>query len=209
MIFFYFLIALLIFTNFNKKKEHINFNAKYMLSQYPKYNLDYDKKNKKFIHKISKSILSTNNHFNSMISSHISNNKEKTLKKLKENQIPVTKFYLWDKDLDNTENLNLIKLSKINYPIVVKPTNGTQGRNVITDIYDNDQLVNTLPKFRKNDKILIEEQVTGKNYRILVFNGKIIDIIERIPPFVKGDGVNTLEKLIEIYGESQKKKRVL
>lgn len=206
MIKIYILLGILLFFIFSKKKEHINFNAQYMIKEYSKYNLEYDKKNKIFTHQPTQKKLSTLGQFNSRISSHISNNKEKTLKKLQNNDIPVTKFYLWNKDASNSDNLENIKKLEIKYPVVAKPTNGTQGRDVMTDIKDKYELIDKISKFRENDNILVEEQLIGKNYRILVFNRKIIDVIERIPPIVIGNGISTLEKLIELYGISQKEK---
>ena len=44
---------------------------------------------------------------------------------------------------------------------------------------------------------VVEQYLAGRNYRVLVGNGRIISIIRRYPPFVVGDGASTIEQLID------------
>ena len=45
-------------------------------------------------------------------------------------------------------------------------------------------------------KIMIQEQVSGEDYRLLIVDGKLEIATKRIPAFIVGDGVNTIEELI-------------
>ena len=46
-------------------------------------------------------------------------------------------------------------------------------------------------------KIMIQEQLTGEDYRLLVINGKLKIATKRIPAFVTGNGKSTIKELIE------------
>ena len=50
---------------------------------------------------------------------------------------------------------------------------------------------------------MLENLVSGNNYRIFVFNDKVMDVIEREKPFIVGDGQNNVKELID------KKNRIL
>jgi len=50
----------------------------------------------------------------------------------------------------------------------------------------------------KRDKVaLVQQQVTGKDYRIVVLDTKIISAYERIPLNVIGDGISSIGKLLK------------
>ena len=46
--------------------------------------------------------------------------------------------------------------------------------------------------------MIVENFVTGKDYRCLVINGQMEAIAERVPAHVIGDGVHTVAELVEI-----------
>jgi hypothetical protein len=43
---------------------------------------------------------------------------------------------------------------------------------------------------------MIQEQVSGEDYRVLVINGKFMIATKRIPAFIIGNGISTIEQLI-------------
>jgi D-alanine-D-alanine ligase-like ATP-grasp enzyme len=45
-------------------------------------------------------------------------------------------------------------------------------------------------------EIIVEEQVAGDNYRLLFFDGELLDAVCRVPPTVRGDGIANLKELI-------------
>ena len=88
---------------------------------------------------------------------------------------------------------------KLNYPLVVKPTNGTYGSYVKTNINNDNELkdhIRLLLRKRKDD-IIIEKYHIGKEYRILVIKNEIVDVVQRDKPNIIGDGKSNLKKLIE------------
>ncbi len=87
-------------------------------------------------------------------------------------------------------------------PLVIKPTSLTGGRGVHTKI---EKLEDALKAFRqiknitenKQNKTIIQEQIAGEDYRILVVNGIVEAVTKRIPAFVVGNGLDTIKKLVD------------
>lgn len=82
---------------------------------------------------------------------------------------------------------------------VVKPCDGNQGKGVSLNLVSEAQ-VRSAYKVAENygSKVLVEEQIFGRHYRILVVNLKVVAASERFPARVTGDGNNSLKDLIEI-----------
>ena len=47
-------------------------------------------------------------------------------------------------------------------------------------------------------KVIVERQIRGSNYRVLVVGGSVAAVSERLPAAVEGDGVHTVKELIDI-----------
>ncbi len=89
-------------------------------------------------------------------------------------------------------------MADLTFPLVVKPTFGALGIDVVCNITDMDQLTIELTRlFSTNDLLTLEEFHGNMNsYRILVLNKKIIGVIQRYPARVLGDGQHTITELI-------------
>lgn len=83
---------------------------------------------------------------------------------------------------------------------VVKPAVGSGGgRGITTKINSRKRLVNASFKaaiHSSGNRLLIEKEHSGKNYRLLYLNGIFLDAIQRESPSVTGDGKSTLGELI-------------
>jgi cyanophycin synthetase len=86
------------------------------------------------------------------------------------------------------------------HPLVVKPAEATSGgAGVTTNITTVPQLVAAVAWARGfSPRILVEEQLAGDCYRVLVMDGEVLDIVMRRPPTVIGDGVSTISRLIRL-----------
>jgi len=94
------------------------------------------------------------------------------------------------------------------YPIVIKPLDGNHGRGITIDINDWDHAVEAYDfaaKESKSRSIIVERFYRGSDHRILVINGKLVAVAERIPAHVIGDGQNTIEELIKITNQDPKR----
>lgn len=83
-------------------------------------------------------------------------------------------------------------------PIVVKPAYGTgAGAGVTTYITNVAQLIRAMAWSKAFcPQTIVEEQITGENYRLLYLDGKLIDCIIRRAPTLTGDGTASIRKLI-------------
>lgn len=89
------------------------------------------------------------------------------------------------------------KLKSLSYPIILKDATGSNSIGIFPFI-ENAQdalmvLARELPKYRS---MVAQEMVFGKEYRLLVLDKKIIGALEMTPPFIVGDGVSTIRKII-------------
>lgn len=87
---------------------------------------------------------------------------------------------------------------EIGAPVAVKPLDGRQGKGVSLNLLTEEEVKTAFEiSSAFADCVLIEEMFTGRDYRVLVVNGKMIAASERIPPFAVGDGKSTVAALVE------------
>lgn len=84
------------------------------------------------------------------------------------------------------------------YPIVIKPLDGNHGRGITIDI-NNYVDAETAYDMAKNvsKSVIVERFYQGRDHRVLVINGKLVAVAERIPARVIGDGKSTISELVE------------
>jgi D-alanine-D-alanine ligase-like ATP-grasp enzyme len=117
--------------------------------------------------------------------------------------LPIPKWQV----LDNISQIEEV-WSSYEKPVVIKPTGLTGGHGVVVGIETLDKAKEAF-KFAKEatqdrvreewqQKIMIQEQISGEDYRLLVINGHLEIATKRIPAFIVGDGKHTIEELIDI-----------
>ena len=87
---------------------------------------------------------------------------------------------------------------KHGFPLVIKPNVGGFSRGAYFPIENKAQLLRAsigVKKWWPNS--IIEEYLLGKNYRVVMTKFGIMSVLRRYPPFVVGDGVQTLSELID------------
>jgi len=86
---------------------------------------------------------------------------------------------------------------RLGFPLIAKPNSGSQGFGV-TLVHDESELVRALASIFRNDRVaLVQKQVRGKDYRVVVLDGRIISAYERIPLSVVGDGRTSILGLLK------------
>jgi D-alanine-D-alanine ligase-like ATP-grasp enzyme len=81
---------------------------------------------------------------------------------------------------------------------IAKPTRGGGGQGVVGAICTDSQLRRAIARIsRENESnILLEQEIPGEHYRLLVLDGELLDVVRRSKPQVVGDGHATVEELI-------------
>ncbi|MFN7247854.1 MAG: cyanophycin synthetase [Microcystis sp.] len=90
------------------------------------------------------------------------------------------------------------------FPIVIKPLDGNHGRGISIDVKNQqeaEEAYDLASAASKTRSVIVERYYKGSDHRILVINGKVAAVAERIPAHVVGDGRSTVEELIEITNQ--------
>ncbi|MEM8542820.1 MAG: cyanophycin synthetase [Cyanobacteria bacterium P01_H01_bin.119] len=83
------------------------------------------------------------------------------------------------------------------FPIVIKPLDGNHGRGITIDINDWQTAETAYDAAREVSKgVIVERFYRGRDHRVLVINGKVVAVAERVPAHVVGDGRLTIDELI-------------
>ena len=117
-----------------------------------------------------------------VISSYNAMNKVISKEIFKKNRINSPAYFVFDKKNFNKTKLNKsIKIKKIKFPIVVKPTN--EGSSIGVRICKNIQDLNKFSKslFRKHTELIFEPYIGGQEIQVAVINGTPLGAIELEP----------------------------
>ncbi len=91
-----------------------------------------------------------------------------------------------------------ILLKEIPTPWAIKPIDGHHGQGVVLDVENQDDALRAFHQAREfSSRVLVEQMMRGRDYRLLVVNGRMIAASERDPANVTGDGIQTIQKLID------------
>ena len=83
-------------------------------------------------------------------------------------------------------------------PWVLKPLAGNHGRGVTTGLITEDDLRRGFAEaVRHGPRVVLEEQLPGRDHRVLVVDGRVVAVAERVPPHVVGDGERSVRDLVE------------
>ncbi|MFL6199859.1 MAG: cyanophycin synthetase [Thermoanaerobaculia bacterium] len=83
-------------------------------------------------------------------------------------------------------------------PVVVKPLDGNHGRGVSINLTSEEQVRAAFDEaYERSSVVIVETFLEGHDYRILVVDGKVLGVSQRVPGHVVGDGVHTIGQLVE------------
>lgn len=124
-------------------------------------------------------------------------NKNNTKKALIKNNVstPLGKVFRADSSKENYLNY----AEEIDFPLVVKPVNGTGGKGVITGIENKEALISSILYLKEEldvKDIIIEQYIEGTDYRLYVLNNKVIAAYTRERAHVIGDGKSSIYQLV-------------
>jgi len=120
-------------------------------------------------------------------------NKKRTKELLELSGIPVPKGSICTSEESLKEVIN-----NMDYPLVIKPLDGNQGKGATINITNWQQAVGALLHAQTYSKrAIVERYIKGFDFRILVIDNKYVAAAKRVPAHVKGNGVDTIKELIK------------
>jgi D-alanine-D-alanine ligase-like ATP-grasp enzyme len=105
----------------------------------------------------------------------------------------------WSRAIGSPRNIDAAYqyAQKLGMSVIVKPNSGCQGKEVAL-VRNKHEFYRAMRAVFEIDRVaLVQKPVFGKDYRIVVFDEKVISAYERIPLNVVGDGKSTIENLLK------------
>lgn len=123
----------------------------------------------------------------------IQGDKLATIRLLRLNDISTTKA------LRVGNKANLFEVAEnVGYPVVIKPSNGSQGLGVFCNVQDRAQLNKIAQSYPiKYGTLILEKFIYSDSLRITLYGERIIQIAIRKYPMIVGNGLNPVRSLIE------------
>lgn len=94
------------------------------------------------------------------------------------------------------------------FPIVIKPLDGNHGRGITINISswaEAEAAYDMASKASKTRSVIVEQFYQGNDHRVLVIDGKVVAVAERIPAHVVGNGKYTIAQLIDITNQDPRR----
>jgi D-alanine-D-alanine ligase-like ATP-grasp enzyme len=148
--------------------------------------------------------------FNSTGTAKIATDKDVTVAILEELGLPTPRSHFVTIKRDKLGRTNRIQHSdeykrllafaqRVDFPIFIKPNKGSQGRNVFK-LRDEEGMRDVLHLMLKDAPgyFIAQEACVGEEYRIVCVQGEIILAYGRKPLSVVGNGVSTIQELVEV-----------
>ena len=84
------------------------------------------------------------------------------------------------------------------YPVVVKPMDLSHGRGVALNLKSAAEVRDAFEKaYDLSSYVLVEKHHKGNDHRVLVIDGQVVAVAERVPGHVIGDGERTIRALVD------------
>ncbi|WP_205511762.1 cyanophycin synthetase [Longitalea arenae] len=136
-----------------------------------------------------------------MIATEIAGDKDVTKKILQEAYAPVPAGVIVNRSEDLQDAID-----EVGFPLVVKPLNSNHGKGATTDINSWQEVTAAFLKAKEySNEVVIEKYIRGCDYRALVINYKFVAAALRTPAAVMGDGIHTIEELVNIVNKDPRR----
>ena len=126
----------------------------------------------------------------SAIAVELAQDKEETKDRLARHGIPVPKGKL----VHTLKEANKAA-REIGTPVAVKPLTGRQGVAVSLEVSTPEEMKVAFKAAQEfSSAVLVEEMFAGRNYRVVIVDGRMVAASERLLPHVIGDGVSSIRR---------------
>jgi cyanophycin synthetase len=94
--------------------------------------------------------------------------------------------------------------AELTKPVIIKPRSGSRGRHTTTNITTEAELKNAYDIGKQIAySLVVEEHLFGSVYRATVINNKLVGFFRTSPPNVTGDGIHSINELIELKNKNK------
>jgi len=132
-------------------------------------------------------------HYNTLEVRRASRSKEKARNVFAQNNVPHAKGAIF---FNPYKAYKFVKLN--GYPVVIKPNVSGYSRGSYFPINSHSELFSAIVKAKIWwPTTVIEQYLLGKNYRVVATNEKLGSVIQRYPPFIIGNGKDSVSTLID------------
>ncbi|GAB4342941.1 MAG: hypothetical protein Kow0089_18400 [Desulfobulbaceae bacterium] len=95
---------------------------------------------------------------------------------------------------------------RIGFPVVLKPRHGNKGEGVCMDLLSEEAVGAAYEQAaRVSRNVVVERQVEGDDFRLLVIDGRFIAAVRRVPARVTGDGRSSVLELMETVNRRERR----
>ncbi|SDT35245.1 cyanophycin synthetase [Paenibacillaceae bacterium GAS479] len=141
----------------------------------------------------------TRSHQMTLMSGLLAKNKEASNLLLRRRGLPVPDYLVVSELRDEAT-----RFLERHRSIVVKPLDASNSVGVTLRVRDNEELRAAITNsLRYSDRVMLQQYVTGLDYRILVIGGQAAGVLEYVPAFIVGDGESTIRQLIDRLNTDQ------
>ena len=128
-------------------------------------------------------------------------NKEETKRLLQDAAIPVAKGVTISDPAGVKDAVR-----HVGFPLVFKPLDGNHGKGATINVQTMEEAEAAFEYAQKySRRVIIERFITGYDFRILVIDHKMVAAALRVPAHVTGNGVNTVQELIDIENQDPRR----
>lgn len=128
-----------------------------------------------------------------MIAVDLASDKDATKKLLGSMGVPVPRGVLIVEE-DEIERA----VERLGFPVAVKPLDANHGKGITVGLNTADEVRAAFPVAKRySRRVIVEQSLTGQDFRALVINNRLVAVAERTPAHVTGDGRQTVRELID------------
>jgi cyanophycin synthetase len=136
-----------------------------------------------------------------MIAVDLASDKDATKKLLGNMGVPVPRG---SQIVDEDEIESAVR--RLGFPVAVKPLDANHGKGITVGLNTLEDVRAAFPLAKNySRRVIVEQSLTGQDFRALVVNNRLIAVAERIPAHVTGDGEHTIRELVEIENQDPRR----
>jgi cyanophycin synthetase len=135
------------------------------------------------------------------IAVELAGDKEATKRILESASVPVPKGEI----VYNEDELKEA-IEYVGFPVAIKPVDGNHGKGATMNINTMEEAVEAMKAAQYySRRVICESFLEGQDYRALAINYKFVAAALRTPAAVTGDGVHTIQQLIDLENRNPKR----